>query len=158
MENKMIMVKSASDYTLVVNIPDIPLHRTWKKRGAQFPIDRNLLLQAYYDPSVEALFKEGMLTTNDVEFLKEVGLIEEDGTETVMVLTEQLMNRIIKMMPVAEVATTIKKLSRTQLEELAEYAIEHYTDLAMDRIDLLSKATGKNIMNAITHYRKGLEG
>lgn len=158
MENKMIMVKSASDYTLVVNIPDIPLHRTWKKRGAQFPIDRNLLLQAYYDPSVEALFKEGMLTTNDVEFLKEVGLIEEDGTETVMVLTEQLMNRIIKMMPVAEVATTLKKLSRTQLEELAEYAIEHYTDLAMDRIDLLSKATGKNIMNAITHYRKGLEG
>ena len=158
MENKMIMVKSASDYTLVVNIPDIPLHRTWKKRGAQFPIDRNLLLQAYYDPSVEALFKEGMLTTNDVEFLKEVGLIEEDGTETVLVLTEQLMNRIIKMMPVAEVATTLKKLSRTQLEELAEYAIEHYTDLAMDRIDLLSKATGKNIMNAITHYRKGLEG
>jgi hypothetical protein len=158
MENKMIMVKSASDYTLVVNIPDIPLHRTWKKRGAQFPIDRNLLLQAYYDPSVEALFKEGMLTTNDVEFLKEVGLIEEDGTEVVMVLTEQLMNRIIKMMPVSEVATTIKKLSRTQLEELAEYAIEHYTDLAMDRIDLLSKATGKNIMNAITHYRKGLEG
>ena len=158
MENKMIMVKSASDYTLVVNIPDIPLHRTWKKRGAQFPIDRNLLLQAYYDPSVEALFKEGMLTTNDVEFLKEVGLIEEDGTETVMVLTEQLMNRLIKVMPVAEVATTIKKLSRTQLEELAEYAIEHYTDLAMDRIDLLSKATGKNIMNAITHYRKGLEG
>lgn len=158
MENKMIMVKSASDYTLVVNIPDIPLHRTWKKRGAQFPIDRNLLLQAYYDPSVEALFKEGMLTTNDVEFLKEVGLIEEDGTETVMVLTEQLMNRIIKMMPVAEVATTLKKLSRTQLEELAEYAIEHYTDLAMDRIDILSKATGKNIMNAITHYRKGLEG
>lgn len=158
MENKMIMVKSASDYTLVVNIPDIPLHRTWKKRGAQFPIDRNLLLQAYYDPSVEALFKEGMLTTNDVEFLKEVGLIEEDGTETVMVLTEQLMLRIIKMMPIAEVATTLKKLSRTQLEELAEYAIEHYTDLAMDRIDLLSKATGKNIMNAITHYRKGLEG
>lgn len=158
MENKMIMVKSASDYTLVVNIPDIPLHRTWKKRGAQFPIDRNLLLQAYYDPSVEALFKEGMLTTNDVEFLKEVGLIEEDGTEVVMVLTEQLMNRIIKMMPVSEVATTIKKLSRTQLEELAEYAIEHYTDLNMDRIDLLSKATGKNIMNAITHYRKGLEG
>ena len=158
MENKMIMVKSASDYTLVVNIPDIPLHRTWKKRGAQFPIDRNLLLQAYYDPSVEALFKEGMLTTNDVEFLKEVGLIEENGTEVVMVLTEQLMNRIIKMMPVAEVATTIKKLSRTQLEELAEYAIEHYTDLNMDRIDLLSKATGKNIMNAITHYRKGLEG
>ena len=46
MENNMVMVKSASDFTLVVNIPDIPLHRTWKKRGAQFPIDRKTLLQA----------------------------------------------------------------------------------------------------------------
>ena len=83
MENNMIMVKSASDFTLVVNIPDIPLHRTWKKRGAQFPIERKTLIQAYYDPSVEALFKEGMLTTNDVEFLKEVGLIEEDGKKMI---------------------------------------------------------------------------
>ena len=113
MENNMVMVKSASDFTLVVNIPDIPLHRTWKKRGAQFPIDRKILLQAYYDPSVEALFREGMLTTNDVEFLKEVGLIEEDGTANVVVLTEQQMLRLIKLMPVAELKAELVKLSRT---------------------------------------------
>ena len=157
MENNMIMVKSASDFTLVVNIPDIPLHRTWKKRGAQFPIDRKILLQAYYDPSVEALFKEGMLTTNDVEFLKEVGLIEEDGTPNVVVLTEQMMMRFIKLMPVAELKTELTKLSRTQLEELADYAVANYTNLAMDRIDVLTAATGKNIMKAIEHHRKAQE-
>ena len=157
MENNMIMVKSASDFTLVVNIPDIPLHRTWKKRGAQFPIDRKVLLQAYYDPSVEALFREGMLTTNDVEFLKEVGLIEEDGTANVVVLTEQQMLRLIKLMPVAELKTELAKLSRTQLNELAEYAISNYTNLAMDRIDILTAATGKNIMKAIEHHRKAQE-
>ena len=157
MENNMIMVKSASDFTLVVNIPDIPLHRTWKKRGAQFPIDRKILLQAYYDPSVEALFREGMLTTNDVEFLKEVGLIEEDGTENVVTLTEQQMLRFIKLMPVAELSTELKKLSRTQLSELAEYAISNYKNLNMDRIDILTAATGKNIMKAIEHHRKAQE-
>jgi hypothetical protein len=154
MENNMIMVVSASDFTIVVNVPDIPLHRTWKKRGAKFPIDRKILLQAYYDPSVEALFREGMLTTNDVEFLKEVGLMEEDGTENVVVLTPALLVRLIKTMPVAEVKKELPKLSRSQLEELADYAIEHYTEMAMDRIDVLSKATGKNIMKAIDHYRK----
>ena len=158
MENNMTMVKSASDFTLVVNIPDIPLHRTWKKRGAQYPIERKTLIQAYYDPSVEYLFKEGMLTTNDVEFLKEVGLIEDDGTETVVILTEALMTRLIKTMPAAEVKNELKKLSRTQLEELADYAVAHYTELQMDRVDLLSKATGKNIMKAIEHYRRAQEG
>ena len=158
MDNNMIMVTSASDYTLVVNIPDIPLHRTWKKRGAKFPIDRKILLQAYYDPSVEALFAEGMLTTTDTEFLKEVGLMEEEGENTVVVLTEALLTRLIRTMPVVEVKKELQKLSRTQLEELADYAIEHYTELQMDRIDVLSKATGKNIMKAIEHYRRAQEG
>lgn len=157
MENNMIMVTSASDYTVVVNVPDIPLHRTWKKRGAKYPVDRKLLLQAYYDPSVEYLFTQGILTTNDVEFLKEVGLIEEDGTANVTILTDALMARLIKTMPIAEVKKELTKLSRTQLEELADYAIEHYTNLQMDRIDLLSKATGKNIMKAVEHFRKAQE-
>jgi hypothetical protein len=43
------------------------------------------------------------------------------------------------------------------LDELANYAVEHYQELSMDRIDLLTKATGKNIMNAINHLRKAQE-
>ena len=157
MNNNMIMVKSASDYTIVVNVPDIPLHRVWKKRGAQYPIERNVLLQAYYTPHVESLFKNGRLTTNDTEFLKEVGLIEEDGTATVAPLTDAMLNRLIKNMPLAEVKLELAKLNHAQLDELADYAIEHYTDLQMDRIDILTKATGKNIMKAIEHFRKSQE-
>jgi hypothetical protein len=113
MENNMIMVVSASDYTLVVNVPDIPLHRVWKKRGAKYPIDRKQLIQAYYDPAVENLFQEGMLITNDVEILKEVGLIEEDGTTNVIPLSDTLMTRLIKTMPIVEVKAELKKLSRS---------------------------------------------
>lgn len=155
--DNMIMVKSASDFTLVVNVPDIPLHRTWTKRGAQFPIDRKVLLQAYYDPSVEALFNEGQLVTNDVEFLKEVGLISEEGVSKITPLTEQFMLRIIKLMPVSEVKSTLQTLTRSQLEELADYAVANYANLNLDRVDLLAKATGKNIMKAIEHLRKTQE-
>lgn len=157
MDNNMIMVKSASNCTIVVNVPDIPLRREWQKKGAQFPIERKALIQAYYDPSVEYLFKQGLLTTNDVEFLKEVGLIEEDGTANVTPLTDAMLLRLIKTMPAAEVKMELTKLTRAQLDELADYAIEHYTDLQMDRIDLLSKATGKNIMKAVEHFRKAQE-
>ncbi len=157
MDNNMIMVKSASNCTIVVNVPDIPLRREWQKKGAQFPIERKALIQAYYDPSVEYLFKQGLLTTNDVEFLKEVGLIEDDGTANVTPLTDAMLLRLIKTMPAAEVKKELTKLTRAQLDELADYAIEHYTDLQMDRIDLLSKATGKNIMKAVEHFRKAQE-
>ena len=158
MENNMIMVTSASDYTLVINVPEISLHKTWKKRGAKYPIDRKILVQAYYDPAVESLFRDGMLTTDDVNFLKEVGLMEEDGTTEIIVLTEGLLNRFVKVMPLVEVKKELAKLSRAQLEELADYAVEHYTDLQMDRIELFSKATGKNLMKAIDHYRRTQEG
>lgn len=157
MDNNMIMVKSASNCTIVVNVPDIPLRREWQKKGAQFPIERKALIQAYYDPSVEYLFKQGLLTTNDTTFLKEVGLIEEDGTANVTPLTDAMLLRLIKTMPAAEVKKELTKLTRAQLDELADYAIEHYTDLQMDRIDLLSKATGKNIMKAVEHFRKAQE-
>lgn len=153
MENSMVMVKSASNSTVVVNVPDIPLHRVWKKRGAKYPVDRKILLQAYYDPSVEILFREGILTTDDKEFLKEVGLMDEDEVAVVTPLTDAFLTRIIKLMPLNEVKTELAKLSHTQCEEIADYAIGHYTELSLDRVDILSQVSGKNIMGAIENYR-----
>lgn len=158
MDNNIVMVKSASDYTVVVNVPDLTLHRTWTKRGQQFPIDRKVLFQAYYDPSVEFLFNEGLLTTDDEEFLKAIGLMEENGEKTVIPLTETFLNRMIKLMPLSEVKAELEKLTRTQLDELADYAILHYKDLHFDRIDILTKATGKDIMGAIKNYKDSEEG
>jgi hypothetical protein len=157
MDNKFVMVKSASDWTLVVNAPHLSLHRTWTKRGQQYPIDRTVLLQAYYSPAVEALFREGALVTEDKEFLREVGLLDENDACIIYELTENMKQRIIKLMPLVEVKKELAKMSRGQIEELADYAIMHYNDLMMDRVDLLSKASGKNIATAIINYKASLE-
>ena len=157
MDNNIITVKSASNFTIVVNVPEVQLRRVWKKRGQTHMIDRSLMFQAYYDPGVEALFKEGMLTTDDVEFLKNVGLMEEDGTTEVVILTDQVITRLVKNMPINEFKMELKRLSRTQLEELADYAVEHHKEMQMDKIDALSELTGKNVMKAIEHYRKAQE-
>ena len=155
MEN-MVNVKSASNFTVVINVPDLSLKRVWKKKGASFPIDRKVLFQAYYDPAVETLFKEGMLVTNDVEFLKEVGLIETEE-DMIVELTDTYLRRLVKAMPLAELKVELTKLTRNQLTELGDYAIEHNTELGMDRIDILSKATGKNILKAIEHQKSAME-
>ena len=159
MENGTIMVRSASDYTIVVNVPHIPLHRVWQKKGTKYPFDRKTLLEAYYDPSVEALFREGRLVTDDEEFLVEVGLKEAETGEVVVIeLTDALKTRLMRTMPLYEVEKEIKKLTHAQIEELVNYAILHHTELAMDRIDLFSKISGINVMGAITNYKLSQEG
>ena len=77
MNNNIIMVRSASDWTVVVDIPYLNLHRVWTKRGQKYPIERSVLLQAYYDNAVEALFRKGTLVVDDKDFLREVGLLDE---------------------------------------------------------------------------------
>lgn len=157
MNNNMIMVRSASDWTVVVDIPYLNLHRVWTKRDQKYPVERSILLQAYYDNAVEALFKKGTLVVDDKDFLREVGLLDEKDNTVVYELTDAMKNRIIKLMPVSEVKKELAKMSDSQLEELGDYAVTHYKDLLMDRIDILSRATGKNIIEAIKNYKASME-
>jgi hypothetical protein len=139
MDNNFVMVKSASDWTVVVDVPHLNLHRVWTKQGQQYPIDRSALIQAYYTPAVEALFRKGRLVTSDVEFLREVGLLDEETKKSVIYeLTDKKKASLIKTMPLWEVKQELSKMTHAQIEELADYAIIHYQDLVMDRIDLLS--------------------
>lgn len=158
MNNNMIMVRSASDWTVVVDIPYLNLHRVWTKRDQKYPIERSVLLQAYYDNAVEALFRKGTLVVDDKDFLREVGLLDEEEKSVIYELTDAMKNRIIKLMPVSEVKKELAKMSDSQLEELGDYAVIHYQDLLMDRIDILSKATGKNIIEAIKNFKAAQEG
>lgn len=157
MEN-IVYVTSASAHTLVMFIPEMNLSKTWTKRGQKYPFTRDQLIQAYYNPAVEYLFKEGLLVTDDKEFLKAVGLMTEDEEISVVNLTPELLMRMIKLMPIADLKANIAKLSRTQLDELGDFAITHYTDLKLDRVDLLTKVTGKNILKSIENYKASQEG
>ena len=155
----MVKVRSATDVTVSLFDPTIPLRKTWEKRGAIVPIERDKLIQAFYNSSLEACLRNGTLVIDDKQFLYEVGFIA-DMAETVPVfeMTKAIMDKMISTMPLWEVEKTIKSLSSTQIGELAEYAITNYTNLKMDRIELLTKYSGKNILKAIELYRASQEG
>lgn len=158
MKENEIMIESLSNSTVVIDLPEIPLRRTWTKAGAKYPIDRDIMERAFYDYSVEMLFREGILTTDNVDFLKAVGLMSEDNVAVVTKTNDDFFNRMIKLMPLAQFKMELAKLTASQRQDLADYAIEHYIDLKMDRIDLLSKATGKNILKAIEYVKADQEG
>ena len=157
MKENLISVVSASDSILVINIPELSLRRTWNKRGSKFLLDRETMEQAYFTLAVETLFKEGKLVTDDKQFLQDVGLMNEDEELQITLLTEQMMMRMIKNMPLFEFKKELEGLTRSQIASLADFAIAHYTDLAMDRVDLLTKASGKNILKSIENYKAAEE-
>ena len=152
-----VYVTSASTHIVVMHIPEMMISKTWTKRGQKYPFDFEQLVQAYYNPSVEYLFKEGLLTTDNKDFLKQVGLMDSEDNSSVVELSEALLGRLIKHMPIAELKKTLPTLSHTQLNELGEYAVEHYKELDLGRVDILTKVTGKDILKAIENYKKAQE-
>ena len=152
----MIKVRSASDATVVVSSPSTMMNKTWNKRNSFHLIPRDTLLQTYYNSCLERLVNKGILVIEDKEFLREVGLLDEE-TPVIMELTEVIMKKAISAMPLWEFEQTLGKLSNHQINDLANYAVQHYAELKMDRIEILGKASGKNILKAIELYRASQE-
>ena len=154
----MSMVRSASDCTVVISIPEIGLRKVWTKKGMRMPVAESLLMQACYNEYVEALIKNGDLIIEDNAFLIDAGFMSEEDIKNLVELTDQYLLRLIKNMPLTEVKKELAKLSMSQIDEVANYAIAHYIDLNMDRVDLFTKISGKNIMRAIANYKAAQEG
>lgn len=154
----MVKVRSATDVTVSLYDPTIPLRKTWEKRGAVVPIEREKLIQVFYNSSLEDCLRNGTLVIDDKSFLYEVGMIADaDAAVPSFEMTSTLMEKLISTSPLWEVEKTLQKLSATQIGELAEYAITNHNNLKMDRINLLTKYSGKNILKAIELYRAAQE-
>lgn len=154
----MVKIRSTTDRTISLFDPTIPVRKTFAKRGAVATVERDKLVQLYFNSSLENALRNGTLVIDDKTFLYEVGYITdvEEKVETYE-LTPTLMKRCIGVMPLAELVVEIKKMSMDQIRELADYAVLNSAELKMDRIDVLSKASGKNILKAIELRRADQE-
>lgn len=145
----MIKITSNTDSTVSLYDPMIPVRKSFSKKGAVAMVEKDKLIQLYYTSDLEAAMRAGLLIITDKDFLIEVGYITEEEKAEVIELTPAFMKRCIGVMPLAELASELKKMSTYQIQELVEFAIVNNKDLRMDRIELLGKVSGKNILKAI---------
>ncbi len=158
MENKKVMVKSEAHSPIGINLPELKLKRTWEKRGAVKPIPFDALQEAMYDPGVEYMFKNGMLSIDDMEVKIQLGLEEEGTTQptNIIVLSDSEMQRYLKVLPFNEFKMNVSKLSKEQVNNLVDYAIQHeLTD--MDKCEYLKERTEIDIIKAIQLNRQAKE-
>jgi hypothetical protein len=150
--NENVIVTSMVNGTIVMSLPQNGyfVKKTWPKKGTKLPISKDSLREAFYQPGVEALFRDGDLYIEDMEFKIELGL-EEAETKTptnIVPLDERYANRILKLMPLAEMRIVLKKLSEDQLRELLDYAAEQ-NDIQLDRLSAIKEVTGTDLFKVI---------
>lgn len=150
--NKMEKVVIISNTNHIgVNLPDIRFSRKWATKGAKIAVEKEIFEQMMYDPGTRYMFESGMLYIEDLEIKKEVGLEPEDATKPVniIILDDKQRQRYMTVMPTEEFIASIKKLGYEELQNLADYAIEHELVGDLKKCDELQKLIGKDIIGAI---------
>jgi hypothetical protein len=150
--NDIVYVTNMMESIVGFSLPERHYSKTWLKKGARLPIEKDILREAIYLPGVEYLFRQGILFMDDMPFKIELGLEQPEATaETaeILRLDDKLAARIIKTMPIAEAKATLEKLSATQKEEIFVYAVNHAEDLDMSRIKMIEKVCNINLLKAI---------
>ena len=143
-----VMVTSMVGGTISVSALN---HRVWNKKGQKLPVSRDILREAIYEPGVEYMFKKGILYIEDMDFKIELGL-EAEGTKVpteILPMDEKFMNRVLKLMPVPEMKTTIDKMTMVQKQELVDFAVKQ-NDISLDRIKIVSDKCGVDILKTIS--------
>lgn len=158
MENKKVNIKSEVNGTVSINLPELQLKRVWERKGTVRNISFDDLEQALYSPGVEYMFINGILSIEDMEVKKALGLEPEDVVEPVniIILDDNKKKRFLTLLPFKEFKTEVDKLSYEQINSLVDYAIDNeITDI--DKNEFLKKKTGIDIIKAIQLNRADKE-
>lgn len=130
-------------------------HRVWNKKGQKLPISKDVLREAIYEPGIEYMFKNGILYIEDMDFKIELGL-ESEGTKIptqILPMDDKYMNRVLKLMPIADMKKAIDSMSQVQKQELVDFAVLQ-NDIQLDRIKIVSEKCGVDILRTIELNRQ----
>lgn len=157
MNDNRVIVTSMVSGNVGITLPQYRFNKTWPKKGTKLSIEKDILREAIYEAGVEYLFKQGMLYIEDMDFKIELGLEPEDAkTPTLIAMDDKYMNRVLKLMPIAEMKMAIKAMNDTQKREFVDYA-SNQNDIQLDRISIIKALTGIDILKVI-ELKKAKEG
>lgn len=145
-----IKVTSTTKGEVSVMDASIPVRVSWPSRGTTREIEEDKLEQLMYDPGFKYMIDTGMLYIEDMTAKKKLGIEPEDATEpvNVIVLSDVEKKKYLKDYSIEKFKENIKKLSREQVLDLADYAIEHKI-AEFDKAEIIAKLCGKDIIQGI---------
>lgn len=155
--NKDVAVKSETRNRTVINIRDLRLKRVWEKKGTIRKIPFEDLKEALYEPGVEYMFRNGILSIDDMEVKVALGL-EEEGAEqpSIIILSDEDKDNYLNKLSMPEFREKVNALPLEQITSLVDYAIEKEI-MQIDKTEFLKSKTGTDIISAIRVNRQANE-
>ena len=154
MENKQVTLTNTVEAVVGIDVPDLHLKRLWERKGAKKKIPFDVLQEAFYDPSVEYLLREGILYIDDLDVKIALGLEDEDAKEPgaqlkIQLLKDEEINRILTVMPMYEFKEKMKTLTKEQVQAVITYAIEHEVT-SYEKCEFLKEFAGIDIIKTVS--------
>lgn len=142
-----------------VNVPDLRFSRAWPAAGASVSIEKETLEELMYDVGFKNMIESGILYIEDMPTKIELGLEPEDATEPVniIVLSDRDKRYYLTQLSLVGFKDKVKKLSRAQLEELCDYAIQNRL-IDIEKDEILQQVCGRDIVNAVRLEKQNQEG
>ena len=129
---------------------ELRISRRWDKCGAVNTFTKDQLEELMFVPAFRNMVNEGILYIENMEVKKELGVEPEDAVEpTLILLDAKEQERLWKLVPFSQFKLETKKLTRQQLNTLAEYAIRHGDEGSIEKANYLSTITDYKVLKGI---------
>lgn len=157
-KDRKVTLVNMTNGQVSINLPELRINKNWSKKDSKNTMEFDQLEQAFYEPGVEYMLKQGMLWVDDKEVRIALGLESaEEGVEPdFVILDDKQRERYLKIMPFYDFKENVKKLGWEQLQALTDYAVEHEI-IDMDKCALLKELTQVDIVRAIQLKRDAKE-
>ena len=145
-----VNVKCMVNHHVSIKGPSVNFAREWVGKDSVQKIDKETLEQIMFDVGVRNMFNDGVLYIEEMDVKKEIGLEPEDASAPVniIVLNDKQKREYLINKPYEEFTAMVDKLSLTQLNELADYAIDKKL-IDFDRDEYIKSKCGRDIINTI---------
>jgi len=150
-----IKVISQYDGRCGIDNSDLRISRRWPARGSYVMFDKEVLEELMYDQAFKNMVEEGYLYIEDMDIKKELGIEEEEATTPAIIyLSDKELERFWKIMPLTQFKVEAKKLTKVQLDSLADFAIKHGDDGSIQKANYLTEISGRNILKGIEFQKQ----
>ena len=150
--SKKIKITSKINSPINFNLPEYHYTRDFTYEGQSYIIEKDILDQAIYNPSVMRAFEAGILYIEDEEARIEYGLEVKDEKGNVevapIVFTSDEIYEMLTTKTLKELKVIVDELPKVQQQRFVDVAIEKgYMDMAKNAY--FKKLTGRDIIKTI---------
>lgn len=145
-----VNVKCMVNHTVGIYVREMQFRREWIGKNSVQKIDKEVLEQIMFDPGVRYMFDHGLLYIEEMDVKKELGLEPEDAKEPVniIVLNDKQKREVLIKLSFADFKAKVDQLSRDQVNELAQYAIDNKL-IDFERDEYIKQKCGRDIISSI---------